>query len=79
MIQTCIVWKTINRNYTGFCVSDNELLRIVGARRLDKGGIAIMWHNSLSSHISCLDIESDHICGIEVRLKDLDLIDNLFQ
>ena len=33
--------ETINRNYTGFGVSDNEL-RIAGARRLGKGGIVIM-------------------------------------
>ena len=60
--------ETINRNYTGFGVSDNEL-RIVGARRIGKGGIAIMWHNSISRRISCLDIESDRICGIQIRIN----------
>ena len=28
-----------------------------------------MWHNSLSRRISCLDIESDRICGIQFRLN----------
>ena len=60
--------ETINRNYTGFGVSDNEL-RIAGARRLGKGGIAIMWHNFLSRRVSCLDIGSDRICGIQFRLN----------
>ena len=46
--------ETINRNYTGFGVSDNEL-RIVSARRIGKRGIAIVWHNSISHNISIFD------------------------
>ena len=60
--------ESINRNYTGFGVSDNDL-RLANVRRLGKGGIAIMWHNSISNSITCLDIESDRICGIQLRLK----------
>ena len=59
--------ESINSNYTGFRVSDNDL-RVANAHRIGKGGVAFMWHNSLSNYITRLDIESDRICGLQLRL-----------
>ena len=63
--------ESINRNYAGFGVSDNDL-HLANARRLGKGGKAIMWPNSISYCITRLvieHVESDRICGIQLRLN----------
>ena len=59
---------SINCDYIAFGVSDRDL-RIPSSRRVGKGGVALMWHKSISSRVSLLDIESDRICGIQYRLS----------
>ena len=57
-------------------MSDNDL-RLANVRRPGKGGIAIMWHNSISNSITRLDIESDRICAIQLRLNRNNFVYNL--
>ena len=57
---------SINCDYIAFGVSDRDL-RIPSSRRIGKGGVALMWHQSISSRISLLDIGCDRVCGIQYR------------
>lgn len=59
---------SVNCDYIAFGVSDRDL-RIPSSYRVGKGGVALMWHNSISGRISLLDIESDRVCGIQYRLS----------
>ena len=60
---------SINSNYVGFGIADNDLL-LNSNRRVGKGGVAILWRSSLSNYISPLDIDSDRICGVKYRLNN---------
>ena len=60
---------SINSNYVGFNIADNDLL-LNSNRGVGKGGVAILWRSSLSNYISPLDIDSDRICGVKYRLNN---------
>ena len=59
---------SINANYTGFGVCDNDLM-MPSSRKIGKGGAALLWHRALNSSVTPLDIDSDRICGIQYRLS----------
>ena len=59
---------SINANYTGFGVCDNDLM-MPSSRKIGKGGVALLWHRALNNNVTPLDIDSDRICGIQYRLS----------
>ena len=61
---------SINSEYTGFGIADNSLI-LNNNRNIGKGGVALLWHRSMSSFISPLDIDSDRICGIQLTLRNV--------
>ena len=60
--------QAIHNSYNCFGVCDNAL-NTPSNRRVGKGGVAILWHRSLDNQVSPLDIDSDHICGIQYRVS----------
>ena len=61
---------SINSKYTGFGIADNSLL-FNNSRNIGKGGVALLWHKSMSTCISSLDIDSDRICGIQLTWSNV--------
>ena len=61
---------SINSEYTGFGIADNSLL-FNNSRNIGKGGVALLWHKSMSTCISSLDIDSDRICGIQLTWSNV--------
>ena len=61
---------SINSEYTGFGIADNSLL-FNNSRNIGKGGVALLWHKSMSTCISSLDIDSDRICGIQLTWNNV--------
>ena len=59
---------SISSEYVGFCTTDSDLVW-PSNRKVGKGGVAVLWHMSLSKNISPLDIESDRICGVQYTLR----------
>ena len=55
--------SNIHKDYLVYGVIDNDL-RTPGCRTIGKGGVAIMWHRTLNSCVTPLDIDSDCICGV---------------
>ena len=64
--------ESINSEYTGFGITDNSLI-LNNSRDIGKGGVALLWHRSMSSFISPLYIDSDRICGIQLTLRNVHL------
>ena len=60
--------SSIHKDYLAYGVIDKDL-RTLGCRTIGKGGVAIMWHRSLNSCVTPLDIDSDRICGIQYKLS----------
>ena len=61
---------SINSEYTGFGIADDSLL-FNNSRNIGKGGVALLWHKSMSTCISSLDIDSDRICGIQLTWSNV--------
>ena len=60
--------QAINSNYNCFGICDHDLDN-PSNRKVGKGGVAILWHRSLDSQVTPLDIDSDRICGIQFRIS----------
>ena len=58
----------INSAYSSFAVSDSSL-RVDCARKVGKGGVAIMWKRQYDNIVSRLPITSERIIGIQVELS----------
>ncbi|MCG7879141.1 MAG: reverse transcriptase domain-containing protein [Candidatus Thiodiazotropha endolucinida] len=58
--------SSIHKDYLPYGIIDSEVRK--RGSNIGKGGVAILWHKSLSNFITPLDIDSDRICGIQYRL-----------
>ena len=66
--------ESINSEYTGFGIADNSLI-LNKSRNIGKGGVALLWHRSMSSFISPLDIDSCWLVGfVALRPKSTAMV-----
>lgn len=61
----------IHKDYVSHAVCDFGLSVPNPARRVGKGGVAIMWHRRHTNNIKLLDISDDRIVGVEFAFNGL--------
>ena len=59
--------QSIHKDYQSYGVVARDPGK-EGRRNISRGGVALMWHRSLGSDITTLDIDSDRICGIQYKI-----------
>ena len=59
--------QSIHKDYHSYGVVARDPCKD-GRRNISRGGVALMWHRSLGSDITTLDIDSDRICGIQYKI-----------
>ena len=63
-----IFLNQINTNYKCHAVSDFDLM-FPGRRRVDKGGVAFLWHKRLDDRVTSLSFEDDRIIGFQLEIS----------
>lgn len=59
--------SSISNEYIAHVKCHSDLL-LPGNRKVGKGGVAILWHNSMSNLVTPLDIDNDRIIGIQLQV-----------
>ena len=65
--------ESISTSYKYAAVSDSDLER-PSRRKVGKGGVVIFWKRTKDSRVSVLNIDDDHIIGIQFQISK----DNFF-
>ena len=60
--------ESISASYKYAAVSDSDLER-PSRRKVGKGGVAIFWKRTIDSRVSVLNIDDDHIIGIQFQIS----------